>query len=128
MSVVINEKIAELIMGESRPFAITRQDLSNQDDPLAREYLPFTHSDKRNWRVVEYYDEGDEPRWEALNFSENVDLALSAVDFHFGEEQNITLFRQNSGHWQATGADRYGFGSTIPEAICSLLLEDVEAL
>lgn len=76
----VNRRVATEIMGEPMPPPIDESCLENPESPLAREYLPFHTSKGGNWTVIEVYEEGDEPRWEAKRFSENLNLTMRAIE------------------------------------------------
>lgn len=78
------------------------------------------------WSAICVYDEGDEPEWQARNFSGDFDLAMFAFRL-LAPAGALALHYEPGSGWQARldGADsgeEEGTGGSAAEAVCRLLL------
>lgn len=118
MSEELDRRIAIEVMGHSVP----------EEWPVK----PGSYSDDGNWWVKE---EDGMCTWQPLPFSTNLEYAMTAVDKYFEgwRQRNPNLnpsivmdyVPDLESPWRTAeelGKEPYGFGHTLPEAICNLLL------
>lgn len=103
----IDHEIAELIMGESQPAPPTL-------------YMD-TGEKSGEWMV-------ESGRWVPRPYSSQIDEAMRAVEkFSGGEPTLLMEYYRNkqTGELEFMAYDdmKYGYGDTLPEAICNLLLK-----
>ena len=126
----LNAKVTAMVMGEIEPPKTTDEEL---DDATGVVGIFVSHrSEGGNWYIVRRYESGDEPEWEANNFSGSMPHAIQAVHAYFGEAPNLMLEyyrRQDSGRleWSAYADTCYGYGETPEEAVCNLLVKFAES-
>ncbi len=107
------------------------------NDPTGAVGLFVQHySDGGNWKIIRRYENKDRPEWWPIGFCYHLDLAQKAVDKFWesqwqeynGESIPPTMLmeyfpRPSLDHsWMAYYDMKYGYGKTLPEAICRLLL------
>ncbi len=135
MSEELDRRIAVEVMGEPEP---DKPELiecrSEEGEVVGFSYSMDTPSPGGNWRMVQIYEHGDEPEWEPISFSSDLNQAMRAVDKYFldrGARGSRVLieYRPAEGveSWRAwlgdfLGSSRGASGNTAAEAVCNLLL------
>lgn len=125
----LDRRIAIEIMGEEEPKALR----PSQDEIDRGMAVLSLHqiSLKRNWEAYCIYANGDIPEWHPMPFSSSLEEALRAVDKLLAELSEKTgrnldlsmVYEPNTLEPFHTYCHfRHGYGNTLPEAICNLLL------
>lgn len=131
MSEELDRRVAIEIMGEEEPPKQTVV-FKHYGEAVVPQYR------SENWISVRKYEHRYEPKWEPKAFSSSTEEALRAVDTYFAEwsanlraevpsiDPTPQLKMQYSPHhdkpYLATFSFWCGYGQTLAEAICRLLL------
>lgn len=131
MSEKLDRRIAVEVMGEQEP-PTTELEYPGLLDRYLND-VP-TYSKGGNWQVHYLYENGDVFEWRPVPFSSDLDHAMRAYrEYCKNQAKRPALLMEHYLHtgtgeleYSAYDATKYGYGRTLPEAICNLLLALVE--
>lgn len=126
---VKNWLIANLIEPDLEPLTEEEKDAIN---PPITTFSNSSRSPEKAHYIVTVWEEGDEPRWEPINFTGHFESAVWAYEQLYGEDGDLFL-EKNGKQWMASNHidvvhppdqnKKACWGNSASEAICNLILD-----